>query len=67
MQQVPTLAALHNLQALLMMKRDSTAKDAVRAELEKALQLAPEFEIAKANLKNLNASAADPGTPLGKP
>jgi len=53
MQQVPAAAALHNLKALLLMKRDPTAKDAAKAELDTALKLAPDFELAKRNLKGL--------------
>lgn len=53
MQQIPAAAALHNLKALLLMKRDPKAKDAAKAELEIALKLSPDFELAKRNLKGL--------------
>jgi hypothetical protein len=56
MQQIPAAAALHNLKALLLIKQAPGAKDAVRAELEAALALAPDFEIAKRNLSGLEAS-----------
>lgn len=55
MQQVPAAATLHNLKALLLMKRDPKAKDAAKAELEAALKLSSDFELAKRNLKGLDA------------
>ena len=50
MQTVPAAAALHNLKALLLSKRYPDQKDAIKAELDAALALAPEFELAKRNL-----------------
>lgn len=59
MQQVPAVAALHNLKALLLMKRDPKATDTAKAELEVALKLCPDFELAKRNLKGLETPAAN--------
>lgn len=53
MQQIPAAAALHNLKALHLLKQDPSATEEARAELEAALALAPEFEIAKRNLDGL--------------
>ena len=53
MQQVPAAAALHHLRALLLLKRDPTAKDAAKAELDAALKLFPDFELAKRHLKGI--------------
>ena len=58
MQQIPVKAALHNLKALLILKRDPAAKDAARAELDAALALAPDFELAKRNLAGLSGPSA---------
>jgi hypothetical protein len=65
MQQIPVAAALHNLKAMLTIKKDPTAKQAAKLELNAALALAPEFEIAKRNLKELETppSPETPKTP----
>jgi tetratricopeptide (TPR) repeat protein len=55
MQQIPATAALHNLKALILMKKDSKNTDAPKAELEAALKIAPDFELAKRNLKGLTS------------
>jgi hypothetical protein len=58
MQAVPAAAALHNLKALILMKRDLANKEAAIAQLKSALALAPEFELAKRNLAGLNTPPA---------
>jgi hypothetical protein len=63
-QQIPAAAALHNLKALLLMKRDPGAKEAVRAELQAALALAPDFELALRNRRGVDGpTSAAPISP----
>jgi hypothetical protein len=59
-QNIPAAAALHNLKALSIMKRDPKSLDAARAELNAALALFPEFELAKRNLAGLSQPAEPP-------
>ncbi|HEY8962704.1 MAG TPA: hypothetical protein VIM57_10920, partial [Luteolibacter sp.] len=55
---VSAAAALYNLKALLLMKRDPEANQhAAKAELDIALKLAPDFGLAKRNHKGLEARA----------
>jgi hypothetical protein len=59
MQTMPVAAALHNLRALTILKRDSTAKDTARAHLDAALVFAPDFAVAKRNLASLSQIAPE--------
>ncbi|MCU0795342.1 MAG: hypothetical protein MUF31_05325 [Akkermansiaceae bacterium] len=61
MQNTPAAAALHNLRALVILTRDPQNRQAARQELEKALEISPDYEIAKRNLAGLD-EAKPPAT-----
>jgi hypothetical protein len=63
MQSIPAAAALHNLKALLLLKKDPGNKMLVRVELEGALQLSPDFELAKRNLASLGPVGSENPVP----
>ena len=54
MQSVPAKAALHNLRAEIILKRDPKQVDAARNELQAALKIQSDFDIAKRGLAELD-------------
>ncbi|MFW5760673.1 MAG: hypothetical protein ACOCXH_06830 [Cyclobacteriaceae bacterium] len=51
-QEIPVTASVHNLLGMINQAQDK--KDAAKEQFNKALSIAPEFELAKSNLQELN-------------